>query len=230
MRRRKSRNGASIPGRSSHRHTGKRPRGASSAITKPSRHSYQAVLPTSTDVSAPHTISALTALASLKTSAHPLSPPYELVEENVGRLEKWLLEEFGRTVFATERTPLPEMPEATTDDVGHVVDLRHVEEEAVKDEEYQLLHECVANDGWGERKDAEPAALQRYARTSGCGGTCHVKATICFTPAMRDSPALSSQPPSDAPCSPISTLVIRAQTQCFAEPGSLYTGPASMQK
>ncbi|KAK8379530.1 hypothetical protein O3P69_019456 [Scylla paramamosain] len=54
-------------------------------------------------------ISALTAPASLKTSAHPLSPPYELVEENVGRLEKWLLEEFGRTVFATERTPLPEM-------------------------------------------------------------------------------------------------------------------------
>ncbi|KAK8385706.1 hypothetical protein O3P69_016466 [Scylla paramamosain] len=54
-------------------------------------------------------ISALTAPASLKTSAHPLSPPYELVEENVGRLEKWLLEEFGRTVFATEHTPLPEM-------------------------------------------------------------------------------------------------------------------------
>ncbi|KAK8389131.1 hypothetical protein O3P69_020840 [Scylla paramamosain] len=54
-------------------------------------------------------ISALTAPASLKTSAHPLSPPYELVEENLGRLEKWLLEEFGRTVFATERTPLPEI-------------------------------------------------------------------------------------------------------------------------
>ncbi|KAK8405408.1 hypothetical protein O3P69_001747 [Scylla paramamosain] len=41
MRQRKSRNGASNPGRSSHRHTGKRPRGASSAITKPSRHSSQ---------------------------------------------------------------------------------------------------------------------------------------------------------------------------------------------
>ncbi|KAK8375055.1 hypothetical protein O3P69_016145 [Scylla paramamosain] len=62
------------------------------------RHSYQAVLPTSTDVSAPHT-----------PRPSPLSPPYELVEENVGRLEKWLLEEFGCTVFATERTPLPEM-------------------------------------------------------------------------------------------------------------------------
>ncbi|KAK8372285.1 hypothetical protein O3P69_010944 [Scylla paramamosain] len=49
-------------------------------------------------------ISALTAPASLKTSVHPLSPPYELVEENVGRLEKWLLEEFGCTVFATEQS------------------------------------------------------------------------------------------------------------------------------
>ncbi|XP_045132259.1 uncharacterized protein K02A2.6-like [Portunus trituberculatus] len=38
--------------------------------------------------------------------------------------------------------------DASTDDVGHVVDLRHVEEEAVRDEEYRLLHECVANDGW----------------------------------------------------------------------------------
>ncbi|KAK8373983.1 hypothetical protein O3P69_011934 [Scylla paramamosain] len=38
---RKSRNGASNPERSSHRHTGKRPRGVSSAITKPSRHSSQ---------------------------------------------------------------------------------------------------------------------------------------------------------------------------------------------
>lgn len=52
--------------------------------------------------------------------------------------------------------------EATTDDMGHVVDLRHVEEEAVKDDEYRLLHECVANDGWGERKDAEPATLRPY--------------------------------------------------------------------
>lgn len=54
--------------------------------------------------------------------------------------------------------------EATTDDVGHVVDLHHVKEEALKDEEYQLLHECVANNGWGERKDSEPAALRPYFR------------------------------------------------------------------
>ncbi|XP_045130529.1 uncharacterized protein K02A2.6-like [Portunus trituberculatus] len=54
--------------------------------------------------------------------------------------------------------------DASTDDVGHVVDLRHVEEEAVRDEEYRLLHECMANDGWGERKDAEPAALRPYFR------------------------------------------------------------------
>ncbi|XP_045101329.1 uncharacterized protein LOC123498232 [Portunus trituberculatus] len=55
--------------------------------------------------------------------------------------------------------------DASTDDVGHVVDLRHVEEEAVRDEEYRLLHECVANDGWGERKDAEPAALRPRPQT-----------------------------------------------------------------
>ncbi|KAG0712342.1 hypothetical protein GWK47_018723 [Chionoecetes opilio] len=39
----------------------------------------------------------------------PESPPHELVEENVDRLEKWFLEHFGRTVFAMGRTPLPEM-------------------------------------------------------------------------------------------------------------------------
>ncbi|KAG0722513.1 hypothetical protein GWK47_044350 [Chionoecetes opilio] len=39
----------------------------------------------------------------------PGSPPHELVEENVDRLEKWFLEHFGRTVFAMGRTPLPEM-------------------------------------------------------------------------------------------------------------------------
>ncbi|KAG0725734.1 hypothetical protein GWK47_038023 [Chionoecetes opilio] len=40
---------------------------------------------------------------------HPESPPHELVEENVDRLEKWFLEHFGCTVFAMGRTPLPEM-------------------------------------------------------------------------------------------------------------------------
>jgi len=39
----------------------------------------------------------------------PEEPPYELVEENVDRLEKWFLEHFGRTVFAVGRAPLPEM-------------------------------------------------------------------------------------------------------------------------
>ena len=47
---------------------------------------------------------------------------------------------------------------------GHVIDLRQVEAEALKDEEYQLLHECVSNDGWAERKDSEPVALRPYFR------------------------------------------------------------------
>ena len=54
--------------------------------------------------------------------------------------------------------------EAAEDDDGRMVDLRQVEMEALKDEEYQLLHECVANIGWSERKDSEPAALRPYFR------------------------------------------------------------------
>ncbi|KAK8378646.1 hypothetical protein O3P69_009382 [Scylla paramamosain] len=33
-----------------------------------------------------------------------------------------------------------------------------------QDEEYRLLRECVANDGWAERKDWEPPALRPYFR------------------------------------------------------------------
>ncbi|KAG0716385.1 hypothetical protein GWK47_009843 [Chionoecetes opilio] len=51
---------------------------------------------------------------------------------------------------------------AAEDEVGHVVDLHQVEEEAARDEEYRLLRECVANDGWAERKDWEPLALRQY--------------------------------------------------------------------
>ncbi|KAK8407623.1 hypothetical protein O3P69_002280 [Scylla paramamosain] len=53
---------------------------------------------------------------------------------------------------------------AAEDEMGHVVDLRQVEEEAEQDEEYRLLRECVANDGWAERKDWEPPALRPYFR------------------------------------------------------------------
>ncbi|KAG0710423.1 hypothetical protein GWK47_022830 [Chionoecetes opilio] len=51
---------------------------------------------------------------------------------------------------------------AAEDEVGNVVDLHQVEEEAAWDEEYRLLRECVANDGWAERKDWEPLALRQY--------------------------------------------------------------------
>lgn len=50
------------------------------------------------------------------------------------------------------------------DDIGHVVDLQQMEEEALEDEEYQLLHECVANNGWADRKNLEPCTLQPYFR------------------------------------------------------------------
>ncbi|MPC72586.1 hypothetical protein E2C01_066898 [Portunus trituberculatus] len=54
---------------------------------------------------------------------------------------------------------------ATADDeVGRVVDLRQVEEEAERDEEYRLVRECVANKGWAERKDQEPLSLGQYFR------------------------------------------------------------------
>ncbi|KAK8394234.1 hypothetical protein O3P69_006432 [Scylla paramamosain] len=53
---------------------------------------------------------------------------------------------------------------AAEDEMGHVVDLRQVEEEAEQDEEYRLLRECVANDGWAERKYWEPPALRPYFR------------------------------------------------------------------
>ncbi|KAG0713207.1 hypothetical protein GWK47_016721 [Chionoecetes opilio] len=49
----------------------------------------------------------------------------------------------------------PATPAAAKDEVGHVVDLHQVEEEAARDEGYRLLRECVANDGWAERKDWE---------------------------------------------------------------------------
>ena len=39
----------------------------------------------------------------------PESPPFALTEANVGRLEKWPLEHFGNTTFATGKTPLPTM-------------------------------------------------------------------------------------------------------------------------
>ncbi|KAK4324209.1 hypothetical protein Pmani_005211 [Petrolisthes manimaculis] len=45
----------------------------------------------------------------LQLPIRPITPPNELVKENVERLETWFLKQFGRTVFAMERTPLPEM-------------------------------------------------------------------------------------------------------------------------
>ena len=54
-------------------------------------------------------IGALTVDETPETPIRPVTPHYELVEENVERLEKWFLEQFGRTVFAMERIPLPEM-------------------------------------------------------------------------------------------------------------------------
>ncbi|ROT84068.1 hypothetical protein C7M84_022732 [Penaeus vannamei] len=54
--------------------------------------------------------------------------------------------------------------EAVEGDGGRVVDIQQVEEEAAKDDEYQLLHECVSNEGWTDRKDMEPLALRPYFR------------------------------------------------------------------
>ncbi|KAK8380168.1 hypothetical protein O3P69_016658 [Scylla paramamosain] len=53
--------------------------------------------------------------------------------------------------------------DATMDGVGRVVDLLCVEKEALRDEDYRLLHECVANIGWGEQ-DSEPPSLRLYFR------------------------------------------------------------------
>ncbi|KAG0725268.1 hypothetical protein GWK47_038944 [Chionoecetes opilio] len=41
--------------------------------------------------------------------ARPTVSPYHLTEENVHRLEKWFLGHFGRTAFAVDCSPLPEM-------------------------------------------------------------------------------------------------------------------------
>ena len=59
--------------------------------------------------SPPAQIGAITTPEAPQTPTRPPAPPFELVEENVERLEKWFLEHFGRTVFSTERSPLPEM-------------------------------------------------------------------------------------------------------------------------
>jgi len=54
--------------------------------------------------------------------------------------------------------------EAVEGDGGRVVDIQQVEEEAAKDEEYRLLHECVSNEGWTDRKDMEPLPLRPFFR------------------------------------------------------------------
>jgi len=54
--------------------------------------------------------------------------------------------------------------EAVEGDGGRVVDIQQVEEEVAKYEEYRLLHECVSNEGWTDRKDMEPLALRPYFR------------------------------------------------------------------
>lgn len=59
--------------------------------------------------------------------------------------------------------------EVIEDDEGRVVDLQQVEEEAAEDEEYQLLLECVPNDGWTDCKDMMLLTLQPYFRM-----WCHV--------------------------------------------------------
>ena len=58
---------------------------------------------------APTSVCAVEPSDTPQAPLRPESPPYELVNENVDRLEKWFLEHFGRTVFAMGRTPLPEM-------------------------------------------------------------------------------------------------------------------------
>lgn len=52
--------------------------------------------------------------------------------------------------------------EAMEDDIGHVVDLQRVEEEALMDKNHQLLHECKTNDDWAEGMDLEKATLRLY--------------------------------------------------------------------
>ena len=58
---------------------------------------------------APTSVCAVEPSDTPQAPLRPESPPYELVEENVDRLEKWFLEHFRCTVFAMGRTPLPEM-------------------------------------------------------------------------------------------------------------------------
>lgn len=63
------------------------------------------------DIPRPATqVNAVVSPKTPQTSTRPTTPPYELVGENVERLERWFLEQFGRTVFAENLTPLPEMP------------------------------------------------------------------------------------------------------------------------
>ncbi|KAK8385769.1 hypothetical protein O3P69_016499 [Scylla paramamosain] len=130
-------------------------------------------------------VSAVTTPEAPQASTCPATPPFELEEENLERLKKWFLEQFGRTVFSTERNALSRYPvltcapedsdeaddeaicaamtaaaaEATVDEVGRVVDMQQVEEDARRDKEYQLLRECVANNGWAEQKEGEHEAL-----------------------------------------------------------------------
>nr|XP_027210281.1 uncharacterized protein LOC113803674 [Penaeus vannamei] len=54
--------------------------------------------------------------------------------------------------------------EAVEGDGGRVVDVKQVKEEAAKDEEYQLLQECVSNECWTDCENMEPLALQPYFR------------------------------------------------------------------
>ncbi|KAK4301581.1 hypothetical protein Pmani_026359 [Petrolisthes manimaculis] len=83
------------------------------------------------------------------------------------------------------------MVEAAEADMGRVVDLQQVKDETCRDEEYQLLHECVASNGWADRKDLEPGTLQPYFRMRrhlSCQGdlviyTCDERAPCLVFPA-----------------------------------------------
>ena len=51
------------------------------------------------------TVAALAEVAKPQLPSCHLNPPYNLMEDNMSLLKRWLLEHFGRTAFAVDRTP-----------------------------------------------------------------------------------------------------------------------------
>ena len=109
---------------------------------------------------------------------------------------------------------------AAEDKVGHVVDLRQVEEEAEQDEEYRLLRECVANDSWAQHKDWEPLALQDASARG---------ASSC-TPVTRNTCSWSYLRPLGVQSSRTFMWGTRAGTQCYAGRGNQSTGQGLMRR